>query len=271
MKKILILGKDGMLGSQVLKYFKLTPDISVTGISFRFIEKPIEYRDMLERYFISYDFVINCIGAIPQKTNDYSINYSLPEALVSLCRDTNTEIIHPSTDCEFKGTLPVGELYSVTDYPDSTTEYGLSKILGSNIILESGIGKVIRTSIIGLSPNSYRGKGLLNWFRGQEGNVFGYTNHHWNGVTTLEWAIAIHHLIENYDKYPDLIQLGSKPLTKAGLLSIFRRVYERKNPITLIEADEYSNKCLKSNFDYPNKKLSIEDQLMDFKLFNSCI
>ncbi len=269
MKKVLILGKDGMLGTTVFKFFKYIPDMSITGLSFRLTKNPIEYKDVFEKYLVSHDFVINCIGAIPQKTSDYSINYSLPEALISFCSESGTKMIQPSTDCEFDGNLSAGKLYSVTDNPDSTTEYGLSKILGSNIVLKSGLGKVIRTSIIGLSPVG--GKGVLDWFLKQEGtNVFGYEDHYWNGVTTLEWAMAAHHLINNYDTSPNLIQLGSTPITKADLLRIFRKVFNKRNPISPVEVG-WSNKCLKPNFDYPNKETLIEDQLANLKAFNLCM
>lgn len=52
----------------------------------------------------------------------------------------------------------------------------------------------VRTSIIGpeLKEN---GIGLFHWFMKQKGEIKGYANVFWNGVTTLELAKAIDHLI----------------------------------------------------------------------------
>ena len=44
-----------------------------------------------------FDFIINCIGSIPQRTKNFEVNYELP---IWLDKHTSSKIIHPGTDCE---------------------------------------------------------------------------------------------------------------------------------------------------------------------------
>ena len=53
-------------------------------------------------------------GRVPQKTNDFSINWEIP---IWLNENTNCKIIHPATDCEH-----------------DSSDYGISKRKGSDYI-----------------------------------------------------------------------------------------------------------------------------------------
>jgi len=79
----------------------------------------------------------------------------------------------------------VREHYCETDSHDALDVYGKTKSLGE------AYGESVhhlRCSIIGPEPKEH--KFLLDWFLGQpEGStVNGFTNHLWNGVTTLQFA-----------------------------------------------------------------------------------
>src|SRR5690606_27782525 len=97
-------------------------------------------------------------------------------------------LIHISTDCVFSGKK--GD-YIETDQKDGSSVYAQSKslgeITGDNIL-------TIRTSIIGPELKN-NGIGLFHWFMSQQGQIQGYSNVFWNGVTTLELAKVIHRLI----------------------------------------------------------------------------
>ena len=85
-----------MLGNAVHKYFSQFHEVDI-----------IEHRwpsNEFIQYIKTYngDFIVNCIGSIPQKTNDFGINSILP---IYLDLNTNCKIIHPSTDCEIDNTL----------------------------------------------------------------------------------------------------------------------------------------------------------------------
>ena len=116
------------------------------------------------------DYLINCIGSIPQRNpENYEANFKLPS---DLCEHYKGVIIHPSSDCE-------KECF--------TDDYGTSKRNGSNLISNHDKSFVIKSSIIG--PEKIHSYGLWAWLENVESDtVNGFTNHLWNGITSLEWA-----------------------------------------------------------------------------------
>ena len=91
--RVLVLGNTGMLGNAVYFYLNNNTTFTVDTIDFRWST------DNFKNYVINYDgdYIINCIGAIPQRTNSFEINYELP---IWLEENASCRIIHPGTDCE---------------------------------------------------------------------------------------------------------------------------------------------------------------------------
>ena len=89
--KVLGLGHNGMLGNAVCKHLN-----SCSGFEILTIDSRWSTEDFV-RSLLSFngDYVINCIGAIPQKTTDFKINYELP---IWLDENVNCRVIHQDTD-----------------------------------------------------------------------------------------------------------------------------------------------------------------------------
>ena len=210
--KVLVLGHKGMLGHMVAKYLK-DKSIHVETINQRFPFKKLDFKG---------EYIVNCIGAIPQKTNNFNINWKLPFWLdhnMKHCR-----IIHPGTDCEM-----------------DNDDYGLSKAKAAKYLVEnSKRTKILKTSIIG--PELKGSASLLEWFLSQENEVFGYTKAMWNGNTTLEWAKQCFHLMTNWDSNHNEMIISSTPVSKFELLNAIKVVFNKD--IAIIEQDKGSNKCL---------------------------
>ena len=68
---ILILGHKGMLGHMVEQTLRKGDTFNISTTNIRF---PNWEPDM----FDEIDIVINCIGAIPQKTKSFDINWQIP-------------------------------------------------------------------------------------------------------------------------------------------------------------------------------------------------
>ncbi len=253
--KILILGHRGMLGRTVEKFFLTLPEYEVVGLSSRWGDKDFE----TEILNLKPEFIINCIGKIPQKQpleTEYNfLNIELPRFLESL----NIPIIHPSTDCEFKGDIPPGQTYTKASLRDADDVYGKSKADISKEIEDSFKNtKIIRTSIIGHEEST--SLSLLDWFLAQDGSTRGYTNHYWNGITTLEWAKQCQNLIENWKKYPTLNQLGtSTHYTKFEILNIAKEVYKKSIEIIPFETELTVNKCLRSDKTLPELAVQLDE------------
>lgn len=226
---ILVLGHKGMLGNVVYSY--LNKSYEVYTISHRFPNK--KFINYLENF---NGLIVNCIGAIPQKTNDFSVNVELSNFLSTL----PNKIIHPNTDCE-----------------DDDTEYGKSKKKSSSILLKNENVRVIKTSILGKELNSCYS--LLDWFLSSNGNIFGYTKAMWNGITTLEWAKRCDDIILNWNKYGKITIFNSDCISKYELLTIISNVFGKEIKITPIDKGE--DKCLSDGI-YTK---SIKTQLLELK------
>jgi dTDP-4-dehydrorhamnose reductase len=151
--------------------------------------------------------------------------------------------------------------YRVEDTPDPHDAYGLSKLLGESIA-ELGRCQIIRTSIIGPELGD-SGKGLMAWFLKQTGPVNGFTNHWWNGITTLEWAkIAEEILTEKLKPSTAIFQAGSAAaVTKNELLKLIGEVWTHSIAIQPTEAKEAVNRTLVPAV----KRSDLRTELQEFK------
>jgi dTDP-4-dehydrorhamnose reductase len=236
MINILVLGHKGMLGHMVCKLFNRNTNYKVSTIDERF---PNWNKEM----FDGIDFVINCIGAIPQKINKFDINWELP---IWLNNNTNCKIIHPSTDCEY-----------------DNSDYGVSKRIATDYIKDyCKKTKIIQTSIIGPELNS--NDSLLEWFLSQKGEVEGYTKAIWNGVTTLEWAKQCLNLMNNWDKTSIVTILSSDKISKFRLLHTIQECYG-KTDVIIMPKELGKDKSLSGNI----KTKKIGKQILELIKFNN--
>lgn len=259
-----ILGANGMLGSMVSQYLLdknpvLYSNDKLFWSNHSYISFNAEKQEnilALEKSLNAGDFVINCIGIIKQKTNInmYKINAAFPLNLSAICAKKSTTLIHISSDCVFSGNSLVK--YDVNFKHDSTDVYGLSKSLGEPII-----SICLRTSIIGPSKNSY---GLFEWFRSEQGIINGFTNHIWNGVTTLELAKVINEIINNPIENQTLHVISKNQITKYELLMTINNIFALNKKINPIECSARINRALSPNNSHYVRN-DISDQLSELK------
>ena len=227
--RILILGHGGMLGHMAVLYFR--ERCTVLTLERRFSSgNSTEYFDKIR--LTNPNIVINGIGLIKQKSSNVhhllEINSAFPLWL-RLALPEDVLLIHPSTDCVYAG----GEgNYTFRSLPNATDAYGLSKSLGE-IVGKYPNTLVARTSVIGPEVNPSP-LGLLGWFLAQpDGAILqGYTNHLWNGITTLEWCVAVDEIIASWTETGSLGRaiehLGTEEYySKADMLRLFSRIYNK--------------------------------------------
>jgi len=212
--RILVLGHNGMLGHMVVKYLQ-SQEYDVVKFIGRF---PENQKTLLE---FKGDYIINCIGAIPQRTNNFDINWYLP---IWLDTHAPCKVIHPGTDCEM-----------------DDDDYGISKRIAANYIRNYGRQtKSIKTSILG--PELYTKASLMEWFLNQENEIFGYTNAMWNGNTTLEWAKYCEHVMQAWNMVEPELILSSDCISKYELLCTIKKVFNKDIKINKKELGK--DKCL---------------------------
>ena len=138
--RVLVLGYTGMLGNAVWRYLirESKPDTELrtsvteeTQITAGLRWPNEDFKDVLKNY--DGDYIINCIGAIPQRTDKFEINYELP---IWLDDNVNCRVIHQDTN-----------VWRENDYAKSKSD-------AARYIANNGKRtKMLKSSIIGLDKN----------------------------------------------------------------------------------------------------------------------
>ncbi len=234
MKKIVILGSTGMLGSSVANVF-LEQNNKEIICSFRSEsvarKESVFYFDALTTSLDNIpkcDYIINCIGIIKpfmekDITKSIYINSIFPHELANFCQKQGIKLIHITTDCVFSGSE--GQ-YNEESSHDCKDEYGKSKSLG-----EPKNCMVLRTSIIG--EEVHKNASLVEWVKSSRGGAInGFTNHFWNGITTKHYGELCNQIIDNDLYVEDLFHLHSNEVSKYELLQLINERFDLNIDIT---------------------------------------
>lgn len=228
--KILVLGAGGMAGHVVSLHLRESGHDVDTLSARNALDKDTMLIDVMDTSKLAaalqatkYDIVINCIGILVKQSEDRKdlstyLNSFLPHFLENFYKDSNTRVIHLSTDCVFSGK---NAPYDEAAVYDGELFYDRTKALGEVI---NNKDLTFRMSIIGpdMQPS---GIGLFNWFYSQTGEINGFTNAMWNGITTIELARGIEAAIRQgltglYHLVPN------ENISKHDLLKLFKDVFE---------------------------------------------
>ncbi|MFN7171979.1 MAG: sugar nucleotide-binding protein [Fimbriimonadaceae bacterium] len=186
------------------------------------------------------DAAVNCIGLIKQHMNDadpastwraLQINSVFPYHLDEFAAKRGIPVVQIATDCVFSGLK--GQSTEL-DPHDAHDVYGKTKSLGE--APRTAI-RHLRCSIIGLEAKS--SASLIGWFLSTPagGQVNGFTNHLWNGVTTLHFARIAMAALENQTSLPPLQHVvAGDTLSKYDMLHCFAEAFDRKDIV--IQASE---------------------------------
>jgi dTDP-4-dehydrorhamnose reductase len=252
MKRVLLLGATGMLGSSIYSVLKnkynlvlavRNPEkvnlldqmyggtkrhqivtLDVGGLYRDYVAKNGDRGESLSAFLRStgeVDFVINAIGVtIPFTLSDPPMTFFTNGAFPHiLARTFGDRLIHITTDCVYNG--KAGYPYSEDSQKSPMDLYGLSKSLG-----EPTDCLTIRTSIIG--RELYGFTGLLEWFRQQEGkSITGFAEHYWNGITTQQFGEICHQIMQSPGRFPrrGIYHVFSNAVSKFEMLQVFQRKY----------------------------------------------
>lgn len=271
-KKVLLIGSAGMAGQVIkIELLNYSDSIEVLDIARNSnISTPTFLLDVtnfseVENVILSgkFDYIINCVGILNKSAEDNPdqailINAYFPHFLESLTKKTNTIIIHISTDCVFSG---IKGGYIESDFKDGKGFYAQSKALGE---LLNGKDLTIRTSIIGPDKN-LNGIGLFNWFVKQKGQVTGFVNAYWSGVTTVQLAKVIIKIILGEINFAGLVHLtNNSKISKFQLLNSIKEVFQLDS-IEVNECRDYrvDKSFLNSNLDILNLSISYKEMIVE--------
>jgi dTDP-4-dehydrorhamnose reductase len=246
--KVIVLGASGMLGSMVLSWLGRDPSLQLiaTGRETelfagmkrlaptcdpRALDAESATVESLEALLGGADWAVNCIGVIKPYIKDDNptqtqralrVNSLFPHLLAQAAERTGCKVLQIATDCVYSG---LKGAYPETAAHDALDVYGKSKSLGE---VHSPQVHHLRCSIIGPEPKCH--VSLLDWFLGQApgAGVKGFTNHDWNGVTTLHYAKVCHGIMKQGLNLPHLLHVvPTGTIAKSDLLGAFATSYGR--------------------------------------------
>ena len=276
-RKVLVAGASGMLGSMVTDFLSRDPQVEL-GVTVRndtLAKKGQKYFPEIKWHVFDVEkdnpalfheiidnssWIINCIGKTKPYTHDdnpeeieraIKVNALFPYELAMTAQRKESKVVSIATDCVFSGEK--GD-YVESDKHDPLDVYGKTKSLGECYLTNA---YNLRCSIIGPEPKSY--VFLLEWFRRQAkgAQVNGFTNHHWNGVTTLHFAQICHGVIKNDLDLPHIQHMiPGDTISKADLLVCFGESYGRPDiTITPVKAATVVNRVLSTEKPDLNEKI----------------
>lgn len=277
MTKVAILGVTGMLGSITLDSYMQTGGFDVIAtyrnedeakpfmkkypsVDFRILDAEEQSIDAIAKAIEGADWVVNSIGIIKPYIHDDNaveverairVNGLFPHLLAKAAAQVGAKVIQIATDCVYSG---IKGSYVEDDLHDATDVYGKSKSLGEayfeNIVH-------IRCSIIG--PERKAHMSLMDWFLGnpQGAELNGFTNHQWNGVTTLQFAKLSQGIIKEDITFDHLQHIvPGNLITKANLLKAFAKEFNREDiKVNEVEAPKVIDRTVSTNDTEMNDRL----------------
>ncbi len=139
MKRVMLLGGKGLLGTNIAPLLRERFDLAVRDIDTWDITDRTSGHNHIEQY--KPDVIINLAaltdvdGCEDRKELAEKINGSGAGVVADLCREHNVRFIHLSTDYVFDGTKTLP--YKETDTPHPVSVYGATKLMGERAVLEN--------------------------------------------------------------------------------------------------------------------------------------
>ena len=300
--RILVLGASGMLGSIVADYLSLDVSLEIIAtmrneemvkkakslipnVDWRVFHAGDEEETLKQLNAIGkVDWIINAIGIIKPYIHDDNpaeieralfINSLFPHTLARFSASTGAKVLQIATDCVYSGAK--GK-YVETDPHDAIDVYGKTKSLGEVFLPGTHL---LRVSIIGPEPKAYFS--LLEWFLHQKPNaeLNGFTNHKWNGITTLHFAKICGGIIKEKIELPRAQHIiPQDEIAKYDLLRVFKNYFKRTDVVirpteagkvidrTLATSNRDLNEQIWKAAGYLSMPPTIEDMVKELSEFN---
>lgn len=147
MKKILITGANGQLGSEIKQIAPKYPEFEFIFTDIK--DFPLDNEEEIIRKYavIQPDIVLNCAAytAVDKAEQDEAVadavNHKAPAVLADLTSKSGAKLIHISTDYVFDGKSPIA--YNEDAIPNPKSVYGKTKLEGEKACLQNNPESII--------------------------------------------------------------------------------------------------------------------------------
>ena len=260
--KVLLLGKNGMLGSEIYKEISNIQRVDLISTTKSGNKDDIKFDALSDPIFdlinsLKPNYVINCIGinwnqekrSFINLRKTFEINSIFPRKLVNTVEQLNSHVIQILTDGVFSGKQGP---YHEKSVRNDVTVYGQSKKLGE---MRSKHMLGLRCSIIGEQSNLNQ-QYLLQWLKSQPRNnlIQGYENYLWNGITTKAFARIVSGIVSHESKIFGKFHLTPADfVSKFELLTLLAHKYDRDDiQIKKTRLPRSVNRILSTNYPKQN-------------------
>lgn len=160
MKKVLLIGADGMLGGELKE--RLEKKYEVTGTTIETLDITDRQAVLIKAKEINPDYVINC--AAYTNVDGCEVNYDLAntvnglavENISAAAKENDSIFIHISTDYVFDGKLDIDKIYTEDMEPGPISAYGKTKLIGEENAAKAEKYYILRTAwLYGLGGKNF--------------------------------------------------------------------------------------------------------------------
>lgn len=238
MKKILIIGSQGMLGQSLVKILSRDKSISVVTAALANADYMFDFLD--DNYLtksvnaIRPDVLINAaaIVGLSQCEVDpgmaYSVNTRLPGKLAELCDNLGCYFIHISTDHYYCHDRDKKHLEN--DKINLKNEYARTKYLGEQLVALYSQSLIVRTNIVGYR-NNHSKPTFLEWCiqafnRDEEMTLF--DDFYTSSIYTDQLCMVLEDLLEIRPE--GIVNIASSTVSnkKEFILALAKRLIDRE-------------------------------------------
>lgn len=160
MKKVLLIGADGMLGGELKE--RLEKIYDVTGTTLETLDITDKDAVLAKAEEVKPYFIINCAaytnvdGCEINTDLAMSVNGTAVANIAEAAKAQDATFIHISTDYVFPGNLPVDQIYTEDMEPAPVSAYGRTKLVGEENAAKAEKYYILRTAwLYGLGGKNF--------------------------------------------------------------------------------------------------------------------
>lgn len=260
MKKVLLIGADGMLGGELKQ--RLEKTYEVTGTTLETLDICDKNAVLAKAKEVEPYFIINC--AAYTNVDGCEVNYDLANRvngeavanIVQAAKENDATFIHISTDYVFDGKLEVDKAYTENMPANPVSAYGRTKYLGEQNAAKAEKYYILRTAwLYGLGGKNFV-KTMLRVSKNESVSVV--DDQHGSPTCTTTLCEIIEAIMEKEPEYGIYHSTNEGFTTWCGFT---RKIYELagiKTPVIALTSKEYKDVHPESSDRPTNSKLSKE-------------
>lgn len=261
MKKVLLIGADGMLGGELRE--RLEKKYDVVGTTLQTLDICDRNAVFAKVEEIKPYFVINCAaytnvdGCEVNEELALAVNGTAVENIADAAKENDSTFIHISTDYVFPGNLPVEEIYTEDMEPNPVSAYGRTKLVGEENAKKAEKYYILRTAwLYGLGGKNFV-KTMLRLSQDRD-EITVVDDQHGSPTSTTTLCSIIEQIMEKEPEY------GIYHSTNEGFTTwcnFTRKIFEFANistKVTAITSKQYKEMYPQSSDRPTNSQLSKE-------------